>query len=111
MIVTRFLKTIADSGIPSFVYISAVDPSSLADPARDATRYRTHLRQIAPDARRAHHCFCSRSASAGHGLTFRDIAHTTYDAPMANFLADALCTHLKAIDAATNCTPIARPQP
>jgi hypothetical protein len=103
-----------DSKIPAIAYLSAVDPSTLTNPATDAALrgVETHLRQIAAkNPARTLFVQWQSGVRLVDGLQFRDMAHLTFDPPMANLLATTVCAHLKAIDPKTACTPTLRTTP
>jgi hypothetical protein len=104
-ILKQMLKTMSDSKIPALAYLSAVDPATL-DPATDAALHRveSHLHEIAAkyDANTLRVQWQS-GIRLVHGLKFRDMAHMTYDAPLADLLATTVCAHLTALDPQTAC--------
>jgi hypothetical protein len=113
-IVNQLLRTMGDSKIPAIAYLSAVDPSTLTNPATDAALrgVETHLRQIAAkNPARTLFVQWQSGVRLVDGLQFRDMAHLTFDPPMANLLATTVCAHLKAIDPKTACTPTLRTTP
>jgi hypothetical protein len=113
-VVAQLLSTLGDSKIPALVYVSAVEPSTLTDPATEAAlgRVESHLRQIAA-AHLARGLMVQWQSGTRlvQGLRFRDMVHMTFDPPMANLMAAAICAHLKAIDPQTDCTPTPRTDP
>jgi hypothetical protein len=113
-IVRQTLADIGDSKIPALVYVSAVDASTLDDPATDAALHRVerHLRQIAAERRaRTLRVQWQSGTRLVQGLQFKDMVHMTYDAPMANLLAKTVCAHLTAVEAGTQCTATSRSTP
>jgi len=108
MIVSQMLDMMGDSKIPALAYVSAVDPSTLTDPAVDAALHRIedHLHAIADDnAARTLLVQWRSGTRLVRGLKFRDMAHMIDDEPMVNELTETICSHLAEIDSSTVCTP------
>lgn len=113
-IVQQILSMLGDSKIPAVAYMSAVDPKTLTDPATDAALHRVeaHLQQIAAENPARTLLVQPQSGTRlVQGLRFRDMAHMTFDPPMANLMAATICTQLKAVDPHTQCTVTPRAEP
>jgi hypothetical protein len=112
-IVGQMLSMLGDSKIPAIAYVSAVDPATLDAPT-DAALHRVedHLRAIAAQ-HRAPNLFVQWQSGTRlvQGLTFRDMAHMTFDPPLANLLAATICRQLIAVDPATECHATPRTDP
>jgi hypothetical protein len=111
VIVGQMLKAIGDSGIPAIAYMSAVDPSTLVDPAVNSALHRVeaHLQSIASEHQARTLLVQSKSGTRFvHGLQFRDMVHMTYDAPMVDLLANTICSHLTAVEPTTTCSSTPR---
>lgn len=114
LVVRQMLGALAASHIPSLAYLSAVDPTTLTNPATEQAleRVESHLRQIAgTTSARTLQVQWQSGTRLVHGLAFRDMVHMTNDAPMADLLAGTLCTQLKAIDPQTSCSPNPETEP
>ena len=107
-IVEQLLDMLADAKIPTFAYLSAVDPSTLADPAVDKALHavENHLRSLAASHEGGNLAVQWQSGiRLVKGLKFRDMVHMTYDPPMADLLANRICAHLTAVDPRSSCAP------
>jgi hypothetical protein len=110
-IVGQILSMLGDSKIPALAYMSAVDPRTLTDPPTDAALHRveTHLQQIAAENPARTLLVQPQSGTRlVEGLKFRDMAHMTFDPPLANLMATTICMQLKAVDPQTQCTATPR---
>lgn len=104
----QLLDMLADANIPTFAYLSAVDPTTLHNPATDKAlrAVEDHLRSLASDhAGRRLQVQWQSGTRLVHGLQFRDMVHMTYDVPMADLLATRICAHLVDVDARASCVP------
>jgi hypothetical protein len=112
-IVAQLLSALGDSKIPAIAYVSAVGPATL-DPATDAALHgvESHLRQIAAE-HPARTLFVQWQSGTRlvQGLQFRDMAHMTFDPPIANLMAATICSQLTAVDPQTQCTATSRTEP
>jgi hypothetical protein len=107
-IVDQMLGMLADAKIPTFAYLSAVDPFSLTNPATDRALHEVenHLRRLAGENTGPRLQVQWQSGTRlVHGLEFRDMVHMTYDPPMADLLATRICAHLTAVDPHASCVP------
>jgi hypothetical protein len=107
-IVDQLLAMLADAKIPTFAYMSAVDPSTLTNPATDRALHAVedHLHGLANDNRGPRLEVQWQSGTRFvQGLQFRDMVHMTYDPPMADLLATRICAHLTAVDPHASCVP------
>ena len=108
-IASRLLSSLADSNIPSIVYLSAVNPASFKDPGVDAALHRveTRLQQLADQHRSKNLFVTSRSAiRTVHGLQFKDMVHTTYDPPLVDYLVKMMCSDLNTVNPSGDCSPL-----
>ncbi|MEO8888176.1 MAG: hypothetical protein ABI301_00330 [Jatrophihabitantaceae bacterium] len=107
-ITSTMLGALAKSKIPSVAYLSPVDPSALVNPANDAAmgRIESRLKQLADQHRSPNLLVQPQSAERFlSGLTFKDLAHMTNSKPMVDYLAGLVCSHLTAVNPATECSP------
>ena len=107
-IVDQLLAMLADAKIPTFAYMSAVDPSTLTEPATDKALHAVedHLHHLANGETGPRLKVQWQSGTRFvHGLQFRDMVHMTYDGPMADLLATNICAHLTAVEPRASCVP------
>lgn len=107
-IVSAMFSAIVDSKIPTVAYVPAIDPSALTKPSVNAAlaRIEAHLQKIGDEHTASTFLLKSQSAiRTVHGLTFKDMAHMTYDAPMVDYLANLVCTEVLSQDPTGQCTP------
>ena len=106
LVTDRTLAALAASGIPTYVYVDAINQTALRDPRVDAQlkRIEDGLKTIVD--KHVSPNITVRWQSAARTLPpmeFNDLAHIADDRPIAYYLARELCDRLKASD--IPCTP------
>lgn len=108
-IISQMLASLADSKIPSIVYLSAVNPASFKDPGVNSALHRVEvrLRQLA-DEHRAKTLFVQPQSAIRtvKGLRFKDMVHTTYDPPLVDYLVKMVCSDLNTLNPSGDCSPL-----
>lgn len=106
-IVNQLIGALADSKIPSYFFLSDIDPQALSNPDVNAglVRIENHLHDIA-DRHRAPTLTVQWQSleRVVAPVPFNDIVHIADDRPIVDYLARTLCAKLAALNPAWTCS-------